>query len=185
MVNQMVSTAVKAAERAASNAYTTCKEVFYTWQARTYQVHVFRTWQIVKWAYCSVKLQTKNVWICFIHALIKWRSMIHFLVFSLQFQCIRLDTAKDNCLPRFKSNISKLDLIFFFRRMLLPRIRMSSNRRGQPGNLKVTNGNQRRRSGSPSPWTLDQWRNSSRWASVTARRTRSSSPNTTQTWIEF
>lgn len=37
MVNQMVSTAVKAAERAASNAYTTCKEVFYTWQARTYQ----------------------------------------------------------------------------------------------------------------------------------------------------
>lgn len=38
MVNQMVSTAVKAAERAASNAYTTCKEVFYTWQARTYQV---------------------------------------------------------------------------------------------------------------------------------------------------
>jgi hypothetical protein len=38
MVNQMVSTAVNAANRAAANAYTTCKEVFYTWQARTYQV---------------------------------------------------------------------------------------------------------------------------------------------------
>ncbi|XP_048774182.2 next to BRCA1 gene 1 protein-like isoform X2 [Ostrea edulis] len=37
MVNQMVSTAVNAANRAAANAYTTCKEVFYTWQARTYQ----------------------------------------------------------------------------------------------------------------------------------------------------
>nr|XP_034303318.1 uncharacterized protein LOC105321000 isoform X3 [Crassostrea gigas] len=38
MVNQMVSTAVKAAEAGRpSNAYTTCKEVFYTWQARTYQ----------------------------------------------------------------------------------------------------------------------------------------------------
>ncbi|XP_061189059.1 next to BRCA1 gene 1 protein-like isoform X2 [Saccostrea echinata] len=37
MVNQMVTTAVKAANRAAANAYTTCKEVFYTWQARTYQ----------------------------------------------------------------------------------------------------------------------------------------------------
>ena len=32
-------TAVRAANKAAANAYTTAKEVFYTWQARTYQVH--------------------------------------------------------------------------------------------------------------------------------------------------
>lgn len=36
-VNQVMATAVKAANKAASNAYTTCKEVFYTWQARAYQ----------------------------------------------------------------------------------------------------------------------------------------------------
>ncbi|XP_060065611.1 next to BRCA1 gene 1 protein-like [Ylistrum balloti] len=36
-VNQVMATAVKAANKAASNALTTCKEVFYTWQARTYQ----------------------------------------------------------------------------------------------------------------------------------------------------
>lgn len=36
-VNQIMSTAVNAANKAAANAYTTCKEVFYTWQARTYQ----------------------------------------------------------------------------------------------------------------------------------------------------
>lgn len=36
-VNQIMSTAVSAANKAAANAYTTCKEVFYTWQARTYQ----------------------------------------------------------------------------------------------------------------------------------------------------
>ena len=37
MVNQMMSNAVKAAEQAASNAYRTCKEIFYTWQTRTQQ----------------------------------------------------------------------------------------------------------------------------------------------------
>ena len=37
LVNQIMHTAVKAANRAAANAYTTAKEVFYTWQARTYQ----------------------------------------------------------------------------------------------------------------------------------------------------
>ncbi|XP_071149090.1 next to BRCA1 gene 1 protein-like [Mytilus edulis] len=37
LVNQMMHTAVKAANKAAANAYTTAKEVFYTWQARTYQ----------------------------------------------------------------------------------------------------------------------------------------------------
>lgn len=37
LVNQIMHTAVRAANKAAANAYTTAKEVFYTWQARTYQ----------------------------------------------------------------------------------------------------------------------------------------------------
>ncbi|KAK3083203.1 hypothetical protein FSP39_016634 [Pinctada imbricata] len=35
--SELVNNVIKAANQVASNAYTTCKEVFYTWQARTYQ----------------------------------------------------------------------------------------------------------------------------------------------------